>query len=103
MIGIMIEINRKYTLEVSVYGTIIMLVLFASSCNPLSNSELTKIIQNRFNNPACMIASAKVEVPERPQPVNNSGNYNAYNASVTGSASEYSLPSPSAGPEDYEI
>lgn len=85
------EVNRKYIVHVSGVGLATVLVFYASTCAPLPFSEITRVARN-FVDPACVVQSYEVSVPELPQnhspvPTNNSAVFGTPASNVSTSIS----------------
>lgn len=59
-------IERKYIVHLGGVGLAVVLIIYASSCNPLPFDTITKIARQYYD-PACYVQSLKIEPPELPQ------------------------------------
>lgn len=61
-----IVISRKYIIQVSGVGIAVVLIIFATSCQPLLPSQIVQIARQNIN-PACLVQSYNIEIPDFPQ------------------------------------
>ncbi len=71
------KINRTYIVTYALFGISSTFAFIASSCNPISQSEILQITRNSIN-PACVLRSYDIMNSEAPSsnyptmPINNS-------------------------------
>lgn len=92
-------IGRKYIVHVSGVGLAVVLTIYATSCDPLPYSEITRIARLHVD-PACTVQSYDVQAPELPQNF-NSMPYNTPLNAVASSATT-SMVSPSFEAPEWE-
>lgn len=59
-------LERKYIVHVTGVGIAVVMTIYATSCNPLPSDAITKIARH-YVDPACVVQSYNVEIPELPQ------------------------------------
>lgn len=86
-------IGRKYIVHVTGVGVSVILIIYATSCNPLPFSQITQIAR-QYVNPACEVASYNIEAPELPQNVQQPPliSYNTINGTAASGVSTTAVP-----------